>query len=93
MEDTCLNCGRTLRNAVSRKAGYGPVCYKKMFGNNMRDSDKKTFGNNMRDSGKKTFGNNMRDSGKNSILNDTDITCYNMPGQITLEEYLHIILK
>ena len=81
MEDTCLNCGRTLRNAVSRKAGYGPVCYKKMFGNNMRDSDKKTF------------GNNMRDSGKNSILNDTDITCYNMPGQITLEEYLHIILK
>lgn len=28
----CLNCGRVLKTAKSRELGYGPVCYKKMFG-------------------------------------------------------------
>lgn len=28
----CGVCGRVLKNPESRKAGYGPVCYKKMFG-------------------------------------------------------------
>jgi len=28
----CLNCGRKLRSAASKEAGYGPVCYKRKFG-------------------------------------------------------------
>lgn len=32
----CLNCGRKLRSAVSREAGYGSVCYRKMFGTSLR---------------------------------------------------------
>lgn len=28
----CGICGRVLRNPKSRKMGYGPVCYKKMYG-------------------------------------------------------------
>ena len=65
----CLNCGRKLKSAASRAARYGPVCYKKMFGINLR-SDR-----------------------KDSILETTDIPCYDMPGQITLEEYFQTILK
>lgn len=29
----CLICGRKLRSPQSRECGYGPVCYKKVFGN------------------------------------------------------------
>ena len=29
---TCGMCGRVLNNPDSKKMGYGPVCYKKMFG-------------------------------------------------------------
>lgn len=28
----CGACGRVLKNPDSKKTGYGPVCYKKMFG-------------------------------------------------------------
>jgi hypothetical protein len=28
----CKMCGRVLKNTMSRQAGYGPVCYRKMFG-------------------------------------------------------------
>lgn len=28
----CLSCGRKLKSAKSKESGYGPVCYKKMFG-------------------------------------------------------------
>lgn len=28
----CEKCGRVLKNSDSKKMGYGPVCYKKMFG-------------------------------------------------------------
>lgn len=28
----CLNCGRVLKTAKSRELGYGPICYKRMFG-------------------------------------------------------------
>ena len=31
----CKICGRVLKNTISRQAGYGPVCYRKMFGNSM----------------------------------------------------------
>ena len=37
---TCLNCGRKLKSAASREAGYGPVCYKRLFGISMRISSK-----------------------------------------------------
>lgn len=29
---TCSVCGRELKSAESRKLGYGPVCYRKIFG-------------------------------------------------------------
>lgn len=28
----CSACGRKLRNQISREAGYGPVCYGRIFG-------------------------------------------------------------
>lgn len=28
----CGVCGRVLKNPDSRKIGYGPVCYKRLFG-------------------------------------------------------------
>ena len=28
----CGVCGRVLKNPESRKVGYGPICYKKVFG-------------------------------------------------------------
>lgn len=60
----CLNCGRKLRSAVSRDAGYGPVCYRKMFGASLRSSC------------------------KDRVSEVADTTCYNMPGQMTIDEYL-----
>lgn len=32
----CVNCGRKLKSAIGREAGYGPVCYKRIFGISMR---------------------------------------------------------
>ena len=29
---TCLLCGRKLMNQKSQEMGYGPVCYRKVFG-------------------------------------------------------------
>lgn len=34
----CRVCGRVLKNPDSRKAGYGPVCYKRLFGISLRIS-------------------------------------------------------
>ncbi len=60
----CLNCGRKLKSVESREAGYGPVCYRKMFGTSLR-------------------------SGRKSKVSETDVTpCYDIPGQMTMEEYL-----
>jgi len=63
----CLNCGRKLKSATSREAGYGPVCYKKMFGTSLRSSH------------------------KDSVSKTADIRYYNIPGQMTIEEYLQTI--
>lgn len=60
----CLNCGRELRSAISREAGYGPVCYKKMFGISLRSSR------------------------RDRVSEATDTICYDVPGQMTMEEYL-----
>ena len=65
----CSNCGRKLRSAVSREAGYGPVCYRKMFGTSMRSSR------------------------NDRVSAATHTTCYNIPGQMTMEEYLQMDSK
>lgn len=63
----CLNCGRKLKSVASREAGYGPVCYRKMFGTNLQSSRK--------------YG-----------VSETDYTpYYNIPGQMTMEEYLQTV--
>lgn len=40
----CYTCGRELKSATSREIGYGPVCYKRVFGTSLRirDGDIKT---------------------------------------------------
>lgn len=39
----CMKCGRKLRNNDSKLSGYGPVCYRKLFGSSarIRDGDRK----------------------------------------------------
>ena len=32
----CMACGRRLRNIASQEAGYGPVCYRRLFGGNLK---------------------------------------------------------
>ena len=49
-----------------REAGYGPVCYKKMFGTSLRSSQKER------------------------VSEVADAISYNIPGQMTLEEYLQM---
>lgn len=34
----CANCGRKLRNVASKEVGYGPVCYKRLFGISLKGS-------------------------------------------------------
>lgn len=34
----CANCGRKLKRIASKEAGYGPVCYKKLFGISLKCS-------------------------------------------------------
>ena len=63
----CLNCGRKLKSIASREAGYGPVCYRKMFGSSLHSSC------------------------KDSISETADMLCSNIPGQITMEEYLQAV--
>ena len=63
----CLNCGRKLKSIASREAGYGPVCYRKMFGTSLRSSR------------------------KDSISETTDTPSYNIPGQMTMDEYLQTV--
>lgn len=60
----CLNCGRKLRSAASKEAGYGPVCYRKMFGTSLRSSR------------------------KDNVSETADTLYYNIPGQMTMDEYL-----
>lgn len=40
----CYACGRELKSATSKESGYGPVCYKRVFGISLRirDGDTKT---------------------------------------------------
>lgn len=63
----CLICGRALKTQQSKDLGYGPVCYKKMFGN-------------------------LPSKGKNRKLYQgiDDIPYYEIPGQMTLNDYLPV---
>lgn len=63
----CLKCGRKLKNVVSQQAGYGPVCYRRMFGTSLRDGR------------------------KDGAAGLDDVFCYDILGQITIEEYLQTI--
>lgn len=63
----CLNCGRKLKSVASRAAGYGPVCYRKMFGISLSSGY------------------------KGSVSEIADTPCYNIPGQMTIEEYLQTV--
>ncbi len=65
----CLNCGRKLKSVASMEAGYGPVCYRKMFGISLRSSC------------------------KNRVSEEADTPCYNIPGQMTIEEFLQMDTK
>lgn len=65
----CAVCGRKLKSEQSKKAGYGPVCYKKKFGDSLQDTSK----------------------GNTSKLED--LPCYDIPGQMTIEEYIQTISK
>ena len=36
----CIVCGRRLKAVQSKELGYGPVCYKKLFGISLRSNSK-----------------------------------------------------
>ena len=61
----CLSCGRKLKSEASVEAGYGPVCYRKIFGVSLKKIHKE------------------------KDLDTGNIPYYNIPGQMTMEEYLH----
>lgn len=63
----CSVCGRKLKSARSQALGYGPVCYRKIF------------------------GSSPRSAGKDMVSETTDIPYYDIPGQMTMEEYLQTI--
>lgn len=39
----CMECGRKLRSQQSKEVGYGPVCYKRVFGTSMREIQKQVL--------------------------------------------------
>lgn len=38
----CSVCGRKLRSPKSQEVGYGPVCYRRLFGISLRTNDKES---------------------------------------------------
>lgn len=40
----CIACGRMLRSQESRKIGYGPVCYERLFGKRKKRKSKEDAG-------------------------------------------------
>lgn len=61
----CYGCGRALKSQKSRELGYGPVCYKKIFGTSAK----------------------IRGLPKKESTDD--FPYYNIPGQMTLDDYLN----
>lgn len=67
----CSICGRRLKSTKSRELGYGPVCYKKIFGSVKQGGHKE---------------HKEHSSGD-------EMPYYDIPGQITIEEYLDSLEK
>ena len=61
----CSACGRRLISSKSQESGYGPVCYKRLFGTQSRQRVK-----------------------SNMTISSTQSVDYNIPGQISIDEYL-----
>lgn len=61
----CQVCGRALKSHKSRELGYGPICYKKIFGTSAKS----------------------RGLLKNESADDYPY--YEIPGQMTLDDYLN----
>lgn len=66
----CELCGRKLKSSESMELGYGPVCYKKVFGNRKKIRSTKQ----------------IRD--KNSSVSADELPYYDIPGQMSLEDFL-----
>lgn len=64
--DMCSRCGKKLRSQESREIGYGPVCYKKIFGRNLR----------------------IRAGGSERTDRQDELEYYDIPGQMSLEDFL-----
>lgn len=67
----CMECGRKLRSVQSREVGYGPVCYKKIFGTSLRIRDGET---------------------KTDYISDK-VPYYEIPGQMSIEDFLGLVEK
>lgn len=64
--DMCSRCGKKLRSQESREIGYGPVCYKKIFGRSLR----------------------IRAGGSERTDRQDELEYYDIPGQMSLEDFL-----
>lgn len=62
----CMECGRKLKSSQSELTGYGPICYKRVFGTTMR----------------------ARDGNSKSSTSIDDIPYYDIPGQMSIEDFL-----
>lgn len=69
---TCLICGRKLRNPQSIELGYGPVCYGKVPGSSK--------------AAKKA--GRPKKSYIGTSQQEQHSTCYDIPGQMELADYL-----
>lgn len=61
----CYACGRELKSATSREVGYGPVCYRTVFGTSIKKK---------------------KDKAETSDC--SDFPYYEIPGQMSIEDYL-----
>lgn len=62
----CYACGRELKSARSREMGYGPVCYKTVFGTSIKKKKNKA-----------------------ESSDNLDFPYYEIPGQMSIEDYLN----
>ena len=65
----CSVCGRKLRNPKSQEVGYGPICYKRLFGSNMKSSNKAS-----------------------PLAAEAEVN-YDIPRQMSLDDYLQMFQK
>ena len=61
-----MECGIKLRSQQSKEVGYGPVCYKRVFGTSMR----------------------IRDGDKKTSTASDDFPYYEIPGQMSIEDFI-----